>query len=70
MKGKQEKIAQILQSFGQTIEKRSCENCGNLHCANSIVAFYYDECVQDNFTKYWRPKTKNLATVKEIGDKK
>ena len=25
--------------------KRSCENCGNAACANSIVAFYHDDCV-------------------------
>lgn len=36
--------------------KRSCENCGNLQCANSIVAFYWDECVESHFEKHWQPK--------------
>ena len=27
-------------------QKRSCENCGNLRCANSIIAFFWDECVR------------------------
>ena len=26
--------------------KRSCENCGNMRCANSIIAFWRDECVR------------------------
>lgn len=26
--------------------KRSCENCGNMRCANSIIAFWWDECVR------------------------
>lgn len=36
--------------------KRSCENCGNLRCANSIVAFWWDECVKTKFEKHWIPK--------------
>lgn len=36
--------------------ERSCENCGNLRCANSAVAYNWDECVDSNFTKYWMPK--------------
>lgn len=36
--------------------ERSCENCGNTRCANSIVAFYWDRCVDSNFEKYWMPK--------------
>lgn len=36
--------------------KRSCENCGNARCANSLVAFFWDECVQSKFQKHWRPK--------------
>lgn len=35
---------------------RSCENCGNVRCANSLVAFWWDECVESKFTKHWRPK--------------
>ena len=37
-------------------ERRSCENCGNARCANSLVAFFWDECVESGFTKHWRPK--------------
>ncbi len=36
--------------------ERSCENCGNTRCANSLVAFFWDECVESKFTKHWRPK--------------
>lgn len=32
-------------------EKRCCENCGRTACANSIVAYLWDYCVEDNFTK-------------------
>lgn len=38
------------------VERRSCENCGNTACANSLVAFFWDECVESKFTKHWRPK--------------
>lgn len=37
-------------------QKRSCENCGNLQCANSVVAYWWDECVESNFEKHWMPK--------------
>ena len=37
-------------------QKRSCENCGNTRCANSIVAFWWDECVKSDFEKHWTPK--------------
>ena len=36
--------------------ERSCENCGNTRCANSAVAYNWDECVDSNFTKHWMPK--------------
>ena len=36
--------------------ERSCENCGNTHCANSFVAYNWDACVDSNFTKHWMPK--------------
>ena len=35
---------------------RSCENCGNDQCANSLVAIWLDECVESQFTKHWTPK--------------
>lgn len=35
---------------------RSCENCGNTRCANSFVAFWWDECVKTDFTQHWIPK--------------
>ena len=35
--------------------KKRCENCGNLRCANSIVAYWWDECVESNFEKHWMP---------------
>ena len=38
------------------IEKRCCESCGNMRCANSFVAFWWDECVKTNFEKHWKPK--------------
>lgn len=37
-------------------ESRSCENCGNIQCANSPIAYHWDECVDTNFTKHWIPK--------------
>ena len=37
-------------------EKRSCENCGNARCENSLVAIHCDECVQSAFAKHWKPK--------------
>ena len=36
--------------------ERSCENCGDTRCANSVVAYNWDECVDSNFTKHWMPK--------------
>ena len=36
--------------------ERSCENCGDTRCANSAVAYNWDECVDSNFTKHWMPK--------------
>lgn len=45
-------------------ERRSCENCGNARCANSPVAYLWDYCVKDGFTKYWRPKVKPGAYIK------
>lgn len=44
--------------------QRSCENCGNARCANSPVAYFWDYCVEDNFTKYWRPKVKPGTYIK------
>ena len=35
--------------------KPCCENCGNTSCSNSIVAYNWDECVDDGFTTHWRP---------------
>ncbi len=37
-------------------EKRGCENCGNIACANSIIAIHYDECVESGYSKHWKPK--------------
>ena len=42
-------------------QKRSCENCGNTRCANSAVAYNWDECVDSNFTKHWTPKPEEGA---------
>lgn len=36
--------------------ERSCENCGNMSCANSDYAYNWDECVSSDFTKHWTPK--------------
>lgn len=41
-------------------DKRSCENCGNIRCRNSIIAFWWDECVESDFTKHWIPITKQI----------
>jgi hypothetical protein len=38
-------------------ESHSCENCGNIQCANSPIAYHWDECVDTNFTKHWIPRT-------------
>ena len=32
------------------------ENCGDTRCANSAVAYNWDECIDSNFTKHWMPK--------------
>ena len=37
-------------------EKRCCENCGRTECSNSYIAFHWDECVESNFEKWWKPK--------------
>lgn len=39
----------------KTEPTRGCENCGNYRCANSIVAYWWDECVKSDFTKHWMP---------------
>ena len=39
-----------------TKQVRCCENCGNWKCANSVVAYYWDECVDTNFEAHWMPK--------------
>jgi len=44
-----------------TEQKRCCENCGNLRCANSLVAFWWDECVDTDFEAHWMPKEEQLA---------
>ena len=56
----------LLESYRETKPKdkkvemregeRSCENCGDTRCANSAVAYNWDECVDSNFTKHWMPK--------------
>lgn len=43
---------------------RSCENCGNTWCANSPVAYFWDQCVKDGFTGHWRPKLKPGTYIK------
>ena len=35
--------------------KRCCENCGNIRCASSVVAYWWDECVESNFENHWMP---------------
>ncbi len=37
---------------------RSCENCGNYACRNSLIAFWWDDCVDSNFERHWRPEQK------------
>ena len=44
-------------------QKRSCENCGNTRCANSIVAFWWDECVKSDFEEHWAPKKQEEKQV-------
>ena len=44
-------------------EKRCCENCGNLRCANSIVAYWWNECVDTDFEAHWIPKPINAGTI-------
>lgn len=48
---------------GYRVMERSCENCGNTRCANSVVVFWWDECVESKFTKHWIPKLEE--TIKE-----
>jgi len=47
---------------------RSCENCGNLRCANSMVAFWWDECVKSNFEKHWMPRCDMLPPLQDGED--
>jgi len=35
--------------------KKCCENCGNIRCASSVVAYWWDECVESNFENHWMP---------------
>lgn len=42
--------------------RRLCENCGNVRCANSLIAVFWDECVGSGFTKHWKPKETAQAT--------
>lgn len=42
---------------------RSCENCGNTRCANSFVAFWWDECVKSGFEKHWMPKQEEKQAI-------
>jgi hypothetical protein len=49
-------------------QNRSCENCGNTRCANSIVAFWWDECVASNFEKHWRPRFDVLPPLQDKED--
>ena len=44
-------------------KKRCCENCGNLRCANSMVAFWWDECVKTDFTQHWMPKREEKQVI-------
>ena len=46
-------------------EKRGCENCGNDACAQSMIAFNWDECVESNFTKHWRPQKDESEVAEE-----
>ena len=51
----------LLNGLCDALEKaeergQGCENCGNTRCANSAVAYNWDECVDSNFTKHWVPK--------------
>ena len=46
----------LIKIFDALIIKRSCENCGNHHCANNVVAYNYDECIKTKYQKHWKPK--------------
>lgn len=46
-------------------EKRGCENCGNDACAQSMIAFNWDECVESNFTKHWKPQNESEVAENE-----
>jgi len=46
--------------------KRGCENCGNVKCLTSVVAFHWDECVESGFEKHLRPRiTERCLAVAE-----
>ena len=44
-------------------ENRSCENCGNAACANSFIAFNYDDCVESKYTRHWKPKEIDFSSM-------
>ena len=46
-------------------EKRGCENCGNDACAQGMIAFNWDECVESNFTKHWKPQNESEVAENE-----
>jgi hypothetical protein len=36
----------------KTATKSPCENCSNTKCANSVVALWWDRCVESGFTLF------------------
>ncbi len=50
------KLERLTDRLRKATAGRSCENCGNPRCSNSLVAFYWDECVDSMFTQHWTPK--------------
>lgn len=43
--------------------KKCCENCGNIRCASSVVAYWWDECVMR-----FRLRDKRTGEVYEHGE--
>lgn len=50
------KLERLTDRLRKATAGRSCENCGNARCSNSLVAFWWDECVDSMFTQHWTPK--------------
>lgn len=61
-------LGYVAQELSQPpLESRCCENCGNTPCAQSPLAIWWDSCVEDGFTRHWRPKDELRIAAQQAG---